>query len=315
MKGMIKKVPGEASWITYIKKRIRNNLNFLAITTGGPGKGKTYSDLSIAYQIDPEFDCRYQVAFSFYGFMQSINRFNGKDLKYLDKIEDENFTPLHKRKYKVIIFEETQTTVNKRNWQSQLNKMFLYLMSTFRHQNFIILMNMPYQDYVDSSTMKLIHAKFEAVGHNKKKQRSYVRPLLLQYNDKQSKFYTHNLKVIRNNRLVPLAGLWGLPKAPEHILESYEEMKTAFTDKLNEKITRDAKLLEEGEDPDKIDNRKPLTEKQEQVLRTLAGIKEGNRYEIAAQRLGLGLSGVGNHVILARKKGWDIKDFEEDSDD
>ena len=84
---MIKKIKGEASWVTYIKKRIRNNLNFLAITTGGPGKGKSYSDLSIAYQIDPEFDPKQQIAFGFYDFMKIINRFNGKDLKYLDKIE------------------------------------------------------------------------------------------------------------------------------------------------------------------------------------------------------------------------------------
>jgi hypothetical protein len=87
MKEMIKKIKGEASWVTYIKKRVRNNLNFLSITTGGPGKGKSYSDLSIAYQIDPEFDPKYQVAFGFYDLMRIINRFNGKDLKYLDDIE------------------------------------------------------------------------------------------------------------------------------------------------------------------------------------------------------------------------------------
>jgi len=224
------------------------------------------------------------------------------------------FTPLHKRKYKVVIFEETQTTVNKRNWQSQLNKMFLYLMSTFRHQNLIILMNMPYQDYVDSSTMKLIHAKWEAVGHNRKKQRSYLRPVLLQYNDKQSKFYTHNLKVIQNGRLHAFAGLWGLPKAPDHVIDCYEEMKQAFTDKLNAKITKDAKLLEEGEDIEKLDNRKPLTEKQENVLRTLAGIKEGNKYEIASQKLGISGSTISEQVALARKKGWEVKEFKEDDD-
>ena len=85
MKGMIKKKKGEGSWITFIKKRIDSNLNFLAITTGGPGAGKSYADLSIAHQLDPEFDPVYQVAFDFPSFMKAINRFNGVDKSYLDE--------------------------------------------------------------------------------------------------------------------------------------------------------------------------------------------------------------------------------------
>jgi len=175
-------------------------------------------------------------------------------------------------------------------------------------------MNMPYQDYVDSATMKLIHARFEAMGHNKKKQRSYLRPVLLQYNDRQSKFYTHNLKVIKNGRLHAFAGLWGLPKAPEYIIETYEEMKQSFTDKLNEKITRDAKLLEQGEPIEKVENRKELTGRQESVLKTLASIKEPNKQQLAGEKLGITQATVSEALSYARKKGWSVRDFMEDTE-
>lgn len=322
MKGMIKKKKGEASWITFIKKRIDSNLNFLAITTGGPGAGKSYADLSISHQLDPEFNPEYQVAFDFPSFMKIINRFNGVDTSYFEDVnesEDEEevalvpriMTPLHKRKYKVIVFEESQTAVNRREWQSKANKMFLYLMSTFRHQNIIVLFNMPYQDYFDSSSMKLIHAKFESKGWSKKTKKTYLRPLLLQYNDKLSKFYEHNLFVIQNNRAHKFAGLWGVPKASKQILESYERMKEEFTFKLNAKMTKE--IMQNDEPNDRpIETRKLLTKKQEEIMRTLANIKESNRYEVCSKMLGLSTNAISCRRKGAEKKGYRLEEFEND---
>jgi hypothetical protein len=155
MKNIIKKKKGEASWITWIKKRIRNNLNFLAMATGPTGVGKSWTMLSIAYQIDPEFSIE-QVSFSFSGLMQIINKFNDKD------------NELSKKKYKVCIFDECQTDISNREWQSKVNRLFNYLLSTFRHQNIIVLFTTPYQDFIDTQSLKLIHAVFECKQGNGK---------------------------------------------------------------------------------------------------------------------------------------------------
>jgi len=48
MKNIIKYKEGEKSWILWIKKRIKNNLNFLAIAEGPTGIGKSWALLSIA---------------------------------------------------------------------------------------------------------------------------------------------------------------------------------------------------------------------------------------------------------------------------
>lgn len=306
MKGlMIKKRKGEASWISWIKKRIDNNLNFLSVTTGSTGAGKSFSCLSIAEQLDPDFEPRYQIGFSFLDFMRAVNRFSGQDLSYLEN-ESQDFKPLHKRKYKVLIFEETQTSLNKRNWQSKINKLFLFILSTFRHKNIIVLFNMPYADYFDSSSMKLIHAKFESQGWSKKTEQTYIRPKVLQYNDKLSKFYEHSLYVIENNKLHKFAGLWGIPKPSQHLIDKYESMKTDFTNKLNAKITQE---LENLENPNE---RKPLTARQEEVLKILANIKESNKYQRCSEMLGIATSTISETVAFAKKKGYTIEEFVEE---
>jgi Tfp pilus assembly pilus retraction ATPase PilT len=91
MKNLIMKKEGEASWITWIKKRVDNNLNFLSITTGATGSGKSYSNLTMCKMIDEEFNPREQIAFSFTELMQIINKFNDKE------------SSLGNKKYKVLI--------------------------------------------------------------------------------------------------------------------------------------------------------------------------------------------------------------------
>jgi replication-associated recombination protein RarA len=76
MKNLIMHKAGEGSFVRWIKKRVDNNLNFLAIFEGSPGAGKSYSALSIAKQIDPEFNPKEQVAFNFKELMRIINKFN-----------------------------------------------------------------------------------------------------------------------------------------------------------------------------------------------------------------------------------------------
>jgi len=306
---MILKKEGEASWVTYIKKRIDNNLNFLSITTGSTGSGKSFTDLSIAKQIDKEFNPREQVVFTFGEFMNTIKKFNGQTEEEIV----EGKTPLHKRKYKIVVFEESQTAVNKREWASKVNKLFQYLISTFRHQNIIVLFNSPYADYFDGATMKMIHAKFEVRGWNKKTCKAHVKCKLLQYNDKLSKFYEHSLYVIVNGKVVKFDGYWKVPKPPQDIIETYEEMKIAFTNKLNARIEWEVSKLEQAYEPqDEKEQRKPLTEIQLEVMKTFANIKETNKFETAEKLLGKTKSSIYQSKAQAEKKGWTLEEFKDD---
>lgn len=301
MKNLIMWKEGENSFVRWIKKRIDNNLNFLSIFEGPTGIGKSWTALRIAYEIDPEFNPTTQVAFSFSELMSVINKFNREPKNEEDKI-------LYKKKYKVIIFDEAQTSVNKRDWQSRINKLFLYLLSTFRHQNIIVLFTSPFSDFMDSASMKLIHCKFECKGWNKNTKKSHLRPKMLQWNGKMQKFYEHSLYVIKNKKCLKLQN-WFVDCPPEHLIQPYEDKKMAFTMKLNAQITRELYEMENGK-PDDVprEARKELTEVQVKTLQTMA--KHETQQQAAAE-LGISVSAFNQNLMAAKKKGYRVEEYAE----
>lgn len=277
---------GEPSFVRYIKKRILSNLNFLSLARGPTGIGKSWSLISISYMIDPEFEVR-QIAFSFREVMKIINADWFK-----------------KKKWKIIIFDEAQTDISNRQWQSLTNKLMNFLLSTFRHQNIILFFSSPYEDFLDSQSRKLLHCIFDIRGHSRKTNTTYVRPKLQQYNSKLQKYYEHSLYVMRDKQTNKLQR-WEVPKPPKHLIDPYEKAKTDFTDELNERI------MKELEDMGKLDGRKPLTEKQELVMKTMAVLS----YKEAMEELDMAKTTLYAHKEASIRKGYTLKEFKKDDDE
>ncbi len=276
---------GEDSWVRWIKKRIDNNLNFLAIAEGPTGIGKSWALISIAHMIDPKFEPR-QIAFDFGGVMNIINS-----------------DWFHKKKYKVLIFDEAQISIGNRSWHSLMNRLMNFLLSTFRHQNIILLFSSPYSDFLDSQSMKLMHAKFEIRGHNRKTNKTHIRPKLLQYNSKLKKFYEHSLYVIRDSKYNKMIH-WLVSKPPMKLIKPYEEDKTEFTRKLNKEIERDLNRLEAQENED---DRRELTDKQLKCL--VAMSKHAGDAKKAYEELGLGKTTFYFHLKQAKRKKYRWQEF------
>ena len=179
--------------------------------------GKSWAMLRVAYEIDPEFSID-QVAFSFKEVMEILNN---PDFK--------------KKKWKVIFFDEPQTEISNRAWQSLTNRLLNYLVSTFRHQNVVLLFATPYSDFIDSQTQKLIHCKFVVKGHSRQTKLTTIRPKLQQWNSKMRKFYEHSLMVSSRMGTFKITN-WSVTRPPQHLIDPYEEKKTAFTSGLNKDI-------------------------------------------------------------------------------
>jgi len=292
MKNIIMYKEGEDSFIRWIKKRIANNLNFISLFQGATGIGKTWSAMSMAQMIDKEFNVN-QIVFDFKELMAVINSDWFKQ-----------------KKWKIIIFDEPQITISNRNWQSVNNKLMNYLLSTFRHQNIILIFCSPYVDFLDSQSMKLLHCIFECVGVNKKTELSRVRPKIQQYNSYLKKTYQHPLYVIRGKKVVALRD-WYIPKPSLDLIKQYEAKKTAFTNSLNMSIMKKLNELSDDKKPEAnegikpIDTRKPLTEKQEQIMRLLAN----HKVQEVAKMLGVANSVISNQKKAAYKKGYTINEF------
>lgn len=287
---------GQISWIRYIKRKLRNKLNELIAITGPTGSGKTYFGLSMAYELDNEFEPREQVAFSFYHLMNVINNFN-----------DPNHQ-LSKKKYKVCIFDEPQTSISNKEWQSKVNKLFNYLLSTFRHQYICLIFCTPYSDFIDSATQKLLHTEITCLGWNKRTKLSRTRPLILDYNPKQKKTYRHSLQVNRSGAVRKLVN-WTMKIPPEKIVNSYEAMKLEFTNELNKKITREL-AKDEGLLSDDKHERKKLTDIQKQTMIVVAKYK-GNMKK-AIKEIGKSSRTVYFHRSRAEIKGYVWEEFTEE---
>ena len=80
------------------------------------------------------------------------------------------------------------------------------------------------------------------------------------------------------------------------------------------------KELEEFEenkikDDDRIDTRKPLTERQEEIMRLLANTQAPNKTEVVAQSIGVSMGVISETKTAARKKGYHVNEFKENGNE
>lgn len=234
----------EPSWIRYIKKRIKQNKNFLGIITGPTGSGKSYSALSIAMMLDHKFTTD-QCVFSSRELMKLIN--SGKV-----------------NKGSVILWDEAGVGQSHRSWQSQTNKIINYLLQTFRHKNFILIFTSPYLDFIDASTRKLFHAEFKTENIDYSRKVVKLNCQHIQYNSRKSKFYYKRLMFKNERGFWETVDGWNIPQPPNDILEFYEKKKTHFTTELNKEIEE---KLNKGVQKLKESKKKGITFYEKEVLR------------------------------------------------
>ena len=274
--------PREKFWITFIKNRIKRNKNFMGFCSGPTGSGKSWSCLSIGESIDPNFSID-NVVFSGTELMSLVN--SGKLAVG-----------------SCIIFEEGGVALSNRSWQSVTNKMLNYLIQTWRHLNFVFLMNSPYMDFVDVSTRKLFHAEFETLSIDKKNRVCKIKPRHVQYNGRLSKFYYKQLMVIKSEGVVPVYA-WNVPAPSKELIKAYEIKKTVYTTALNKRIY-DELVKEENKGKGKDEKGFVLTEIQQDTLDML---REGLNVSQIAEARDRHPSVIGAALRSLKSKGFRIK--------
>lgn len=241
MMNMIMARPGEATYITWAKKRIENNLNLIGFFQGPTGSGKTWSAIAYAEDIDPTFESR-QIVFDFQGLMNVINADWFKE-----------------KEWRIIILDEPQVTMSNRAWQSLTNRLMNYLLSTFRHQNIILLLCAPYTDFLDNQSMKLLHVVFECKGVKQESNMSILRPRIQQYNPHKKRMYPHQLYVLHPDGSYPM-DLWEIERPSMHLIQEYEQMKQDFTYKLNKSIEDQLLAMSKPQKDEEDNPEKPVEE-------------------------------------------------------
>lgn len=222
----MRNLPKQAHWISYGKQRIAKKKNFLCFFSGPTGSGKSWSSLSTAEQFDPNFNINNVV----FGGLELMELINGDTLSAGSSI----------------VFEEVGVEMSNRNWQSQSNKLLNYLLQTFRHRRFILIMNSPYMDFVDAATRKLFHAEFMTQSIDTKRNICRVKPQQIQYNARMKKFYHKRLTVLTSMGMRKV-DFWDIPKPSDELISAYEQKKRVYTDKLNKLIQAQLQMKENNE--------------------------------------------------------------------
>lgn len=269
--------PPQKHWISYIKQRIRKNKNFLGFVSGPTGSGKSYSTLRMCEEVDPEFNIERCV----FGGLELMNLINNGKLK----------------RGNAIAFEEIGVEISNRNWSSVTNKMINYLLQTFRHQGFILIMNSVYMDFIDAHTRKLFHAEMNTLGIDFDKKEVLLKPLLIQYNSKLQKFYYKRLKVITKDGKMPV-DVWRVAKPSESLRLAYEKKKKEYTSKLNQRIYNELEAVDNKNKP-----KSELTDIQQEVLDLL---RQGKTPEQIATLRNRSKMAIEVSMMYIRKKGYQL---------
>jgi len=262
------------SWIRYFLGRIKQNKNNLIVVVGKTGSSKTWSSMAVCEKIAKKNNIPF-----------TINNivFNLKDL--MKFINSEKAV-----KGASIIFDEPQISISSREWQSKANRVFNYLLTTFRHRNLNLFFCTPYEDLLDKATRKLFHAKFETVSINHKLKTAKLKPKIMEYNSQKSKFYEKFLRICfkpkgkAKYKTVKLE-YWEVPKPSEELIKQYEIKKLRFTGKLNANIEKE--LKEYGK---KTEIKPNLKEQTEQLLKRLGSVA------LVAKALDMSKRGVYNRL-------------------
>jgi hypothetical protein len=275
---------GEYTWIKYIKYRISKNKNFIAGTYGPTGSGKSYVDLSIAEMLNPDFHKHPERIC--YSPLQLIKLINGGNVKRGD----------------VIILEELGIQAGNRDWQSMFNRVILQLIQTFRRMGFILLVNVPYEDFIDKGVRKLVHASFRTKTINYNKNICKIKPQLVQYNDRIPKFYYKYLRIKVGNKIVRIKE-WNIPLPSQKLTNIYEKQRNMFTMHLNKELERKLNVAEQKEnDIDKLDDiDQQIHDNWEK------GVKPQEISEI----VGINVANVYRRVKKLRKKGFKLSKFKQ----
>jgi len=298
--------PKSDSWVRWIVTRTmkKNQSNLIAVV-GKTGSGKTWSAMSICEKISKLSGVPFgldNIVFSLRELMELINS---------DKLQ----------KGSCIIFDEPQVSISARDFQSEANKVFNFLVTTFRHRNFNLFFCSPFESLLDRTTRRLFLVKFQTQGINFRNGTCRILPKYLEYADNKEEPYRKGMIIcFKSNGVNKSEKLvyWDVPKPSKELVKQYEAKKLAFTTRLNinimnrlQKYDDSGKSITAEVRPTKreLDERKPLTEKQLRTMRVFANVKEQNKYKIASKMLGIDRRTIRDHLELAKNKGYTLGEF------
>lgn len=205
-----------SAYVNSVRNRmIEHNKNWLCLICGGTGTGKTYTALSLAYIISVKgFAVKTHLAFNPNRFMEILNSGDvGKG--------------------EIILFDEAGVGMSSREWFSLQNKLFNYVLQTFRHKNIGVIFTTPGTRLIDSNARILLHSYMETRKILKQENKCLVKVYNFQYNSILDKIYRKSPSFYNDDGEISYLESLKVPLPPKKIIRDYEKAKNKYTKQLN----------------------------------------------------------------------------------
>jgi len=271
-------------FLRYINNRFNRNKNFIGVTTGPTGSGKSYLDLRKAeLQHRRRFKEEFPIKNVCFSVAELMERISSKEL----------------RTGEILILEEAGVNIGSGDWQNKIVKMFNYILQSFRSMNVGIFMNLPVLSMMSKQARLLTHMHMETVGIDFELGLCKVKPLCHQLNQHTGKSYWKYMRVKKGESIVTVQRMaFGMPS--DRVVKLYEDKKEKFLMGITEEFTQQLRKLERAK-TDKL-ARHDLSEKQKEILKLH---HEGKIHKEISKLVDLEISGVTRHLQRMKKWGYE----------
>ena len=272
-------------WYKWIWNRLhRLNYNYLQITTGDTGSGKTMSNIVDAYILNPR-------------------RFNASAVclgmkEFLDFIKDS-------KSGDTCVVTEGGVVMSSRQWYSISNIMGGQALQTFREKNLGVWFDLPDLSMLDIQVRKLMNAQAICKRYSNKEVIQYMYKISVDRKQSGKIYYPYFSFMYKGRRyympyLIRKRSQFNI--IPKKIMKEINKKVSEFKEKILEKTTKEAELL----DRERFGEYKEKTEFDyaREVLKEPDKYKLNGKISLALIRAHLGLSQrKASNVYAIIKKG------------
>jgi len=210
-------VKHENPLVQHIQKRLwKQNKNWLGIITGQTGSGKSWSALSLAEKIDPDFDTSKVVL---------------RPEKFLENVANREWG-----QGDVVIFDEAGAGMSAKAHMTKKNRIIDQVLQTFRRQNIAVIFTVPSKANVDKSVRRLLHTYIETKSIDYINEQNLLKWMKMDYNQKTDKiYYKYPRRKLENGAMEKLKTI-RVSKPSQDLVDAYEKKRTRFQDMKNKEF-------------------------------------------------------------------------------
>jgi len=266
--------------------RFKKNKNVLGTITGPTGSSKSYTTLSA---LNIYYLWRFKKQFPIENCCFSL----GQAAKRLDS------GGLMKGEF--LMLEEAGANLGSLDFQSRLQKLFTYILQSFRSMNVGLILTLPVLTMLNKQARQLIHFNFTTSGINYETNTSKVKPYFHQLNQKTGKSYWKfpRTRVKGSKKKIQA---FNYPIPPKELIDAYEIKKTKFVSDITKEF------VEEYEEKERKkvmgDSRKEMTDAQKEVYDLAC---QGLNQREIGERLGKMQQSIQKMLKTIKKHGYTIK--------